>query len=343
MANKIKNYYVPNYSFSALNYIANEYDGHCIHENVDFVYKKEELEGFLTSNGTILESNYSNGKMQSAWFLYKHNLIYIYVPYEESKKPGIPNVGIVIYRSSLHTSVVSEFEPFKACLKKGSKVFFLMQNKNGFYTSDGETIDEPIDTSLLYNESFKDFSEDIVKKLSNSKAGLYMFSGVPGTGKTTFIKYLTQQVPEREFIYIPSAMASVLDDPSLLDTLQDHKNSILIVEDSEDLIKDRTKSRNANAVSTVLNITDGLIGASLGLSVILTYNCDDSEIDKALLRKGRLLAKYHFDLLNVETAKKLAEANNLKGEITQPMTLADVFNIEEDNGHVEKKQNKVGF
>jgi len=340
--NKLKKHYKEGFSFSSIDYVLDNYDGVLINDSNTFRYDKETIFTFLKENGTGLYYDYVNGELNSAYFLYKNNVINLYFPYEETKKK-IKKFALSIDRTDIYESVLPELEQFAVPSSKGSKVYFLMQNKSGFYTSEGAELEEIINIDYLYNKSFIDVNKDIIKKLNNSKAGLYMFSGIPGTGKTTFLKYLSQQVLDREFIYIPSSLAGAMDDPSLLDTLQDHKNAILIVEDAEDIIKDRAKSRNASTVSTVLNITDGLIGASLGLSVILTYNCDDSEIDSALLRKGRLLAKHHFEKLTVEEAKILAEKYKLIGEITEPMALAEVFNIAESNGHIEKKQNKIGF
>ena len=340
--NKFKRHYKEEFSFSGVDYVLEHYDGVLVDDSSSLRYDQDGIIDFFKQNATALQYDYINGILNSAYYLYKNNVIHLYFPYEETKKK-IKRFGLRIDRTDLYESVIPELEQFAIPSSKGSRVYFLMQNKNGFYISEGAELEEIINIDSLYNKEFTETNKDIVKKLNNSKAGLYMFSGIPGTGKTTFLKYLTQQVSDREFIYIPSSLAGAMDDPSLLDTLQDHKNAILIVEDAEDIIKDRNKSRNASTVSTVLNITDGLIGASLGLSIILTFNCDDSEIDSALLRKGRLLAKHHFEKLTVEEAKILATKHNLKGEITLPMTIAEVFNIDENNGHVEKKQNKMGF
>ena len=98
---------------------------------------------------------------------------------------------------------------------------------------------------------------------------------------------------------------------------------------------------NSTQLSTILNITDGLLGDILKIAVIATYNADDKIIDSALLRKGRLKHKHYFDKLPIEDAKALAEHLKLKIDIDKPMSLGDVYNHEEEN--YSNTPTKMGF
>jgi hypothetical protein len=61
--------------------------------------------------------------------------------------------------------------------------------------------------------------------------------------------------------------------------------------------------------------------------IIATFNCDLTKIDPALLRKGRLIANYEFNKLDVSSAKTLSDKLDFGTEqITEPMTLADIYN-----------------
>ena len=59
-------------------------------------------------------------------------------------------------------------------------------------------------------------------------------------------------------------------------------------------------------VSALLNITDGLLSDWLNIQLICSFNSDISKIDSALMRKGRLIAKYEFKELEVEKANALS-------------------------------------
>jgi hypothetical protein len=88
----------------------------------------------------------------------------------------------------------------------------------------------------------------------------------------------------------------------------------------------------------------------LEASIIITYNCDDTKIDKALKRKGRTMIDYRFEKLSKDDAKKLAESLNFKKEqidsIDSPMSLSEIYNINDENKFYiedEKSDRIVGF
>ena len=85
----------------------------------------------------------------------------------------------------------------------------------------------------------------------------------------------------------------------MIKTLVQMEDSILVVEDAEELISIRDGNRSSN-ISWLLNLTDGLLGEALKIKVICTFNTPLKNIDEALLRKGRLIARYEFKELNIE-------------------------------------------
>ena len=107
-----------------------------------------------------------------------------------------------------------------------------------------------------------------------------------------------------------------------------YPNSILIIEDAENIVLDRKETLNPNqAVSNLLNLSDGLLGDAMHLQIITTFNCQMKAIDSALLREGRLVVEHKFDKLSISDARRLA--NELKmnetENIVEPMTLAEIY------------------
>lgn len=139
-------------------------------------------------------------------------------------------------------------------------------------------------------------------------------------------------------------MAATLDSPSFIKILLDNPNSIFIVEDAEELLVSRVGSRNS-CVAMLLNITDGILGEGLGIQVIATFNTSLINIDKALLRKGRLLSIYEFKALETDKAKKLLHKFGKNYEnIQEPMILADIYNFDENETlAVIPKKKTIGF
>ena len=96
-------------------------------------------------------------------------------------------------------------------------------------------------------------------------------------------------------------------------------------------------------LSNILNITDGIVGDLVKAKFICTFNCDLSEIDSALLRKGRLLQKYEFKPLTGETLEGLAKELGLPGDHPKEMTLADIYGYADQTGLTDQEKHKIGF
>jgi len=84
----------------------------------------------------------------------------------------------------------------------------------------------------------------------------------------------------------------------LISILLENPNSIFVIEDAENIIVDREKDRHC-PVSALLNISDGLLSDCLNIQVICSFNTDISKVDGAIMRKGRLIAKYEFKELEI--------------------------------------------
>jgi ATP-dependent 26S proteasome regulatory subunit len=199
-----------------------------------------------------------------------------------------------------------------------------------------------VDLELNYGKEFAKKHEIILERLNKQNgSGLVVLNGKPGTGKTTYIKYLTTQI-EKRIIFVPPSMAESLTGPNLLPFLMENKNSILIIEDAEKVIGCRESSDTNNSVSNILNMTDGILGDCLSLQVIATLNTPREKIDKALLRKGRLIAEHEFQELSEENVKKLFDKLKIKKEVTKPLTLTEIYNHDEDDQVTEPKK-YIGF
>ena len=148
-------------------------------------------------------------------------------------------------------------------------------------------------------------------------------------GKTHYIRYLIKVIKEKNLIYLPPDMANDFSKPALLTFLLKHPNSILIIEDAENIVRDRTdlKFNPTQAVANLLNLSDGLLNDALSMQIIATFNCELSSIDQALLRPGRLIAIHAFDRLPIDNAKRLSKSLDLgEDHVTTPMTLAEIYN-----------------
>jgi hypothetical protein len=229
-------------------------------------------------------------------------------------------------------------------VKDKSKIYMLT-NSYGELTLTSMPVDSPeMELSLNYGDDFTTTSESIIKSLNEEKSGLYLFHGSPGTGKSSYIKYLCSGVVNRKIAYIPVGLISSLTSPDMLPLLMDNKDLVLVIEDAEKALVSRDESGRSDLVSTILNLTDGFLGQSLNISVVATFNTAKEKIDEALLRKGRLRHCYEFKKLSQEQASKLAKTLGKNvDEVVSDMTLADIYYMETSTGYEPEKERRVGF
>lgn len=193
-----------------------------------------------------------------------------------------------------------------------------------------------------YNDDFKEIHKTIIKRLSKKNdKGLVLLHGKPGTGKTSYIRYLIASL-KKDVIFLPPNMASAITNPNLISILIDNPNSIFVIEDAENIVVDREKDGNS-PVSALLNISDGLLADCLNVQIICSFNTDISKIDSALMRKGRLIAKYEFKELEIEKAQQLSNKLGYTTSINSPMTLTSIYNQDEKDFQQTKKNNLIGF
>jgi len=155
---------------------------------------------------------------------------------------------------------------------------------------------------------------------------------------TYFLRYLLQKLSKtnKKVLYFPPSMVESVTDPAFFNfimnwTMDNGKNSVLLIEDAEPLLLSRESGRNMG-ITNLLNLTDGILNDILSIQIIATFNTNLNELDKALLRPERLIARKEFKKLTLENGKKLATILKIDPNlITKEMSLADIYSIKNDN------------
>lgn len=242
----------------------------------------------------------------------------------------------LLYKEIYEMLPKKEVKPKEAEIK-------LVAYSSEYYTISSKIKSSSIDIDENYNDDFKPVFEDITNFLSDRKSGLIILRGEKGTGKTSLIRYLISTVP-KNYILVTNAVAEHLASPEFISFMLDHKDSVFILEDCEQILMKRTDGFGANgAIANILNMSDGLMSDIFNVKFICTFNADIEKIDEALLRKGRCFANYEFKPLNVNKTKFLLNKLGIKVDKVQEMTLADIYNYEDSNYSENKPSKKIGF
>jgi ATPase family associated with various cellular activities (AAA) len=198
-----------------------------------------------------------------------------------------------------------------------------------------------LDLGLYYNPDFGEVDTTIRQRLNKGKdKGIVLLHGLPGTGKTTYLRYLISRMKKR-VLFVSPAVADDLMNPDFIELLTSNPDTVLIIEDAENVIMDR-RHNPGSSVSNLLNISDGLLADFLNVQLICTFNNSLTLIDSALLRKGRLIAKYEFGKLDAAQSQRLSTHLGFDTIITRPMTIAEIANQNERQVNTERME-VLGF
>ena len=326
--------------------------------NEDLIIHRDKLQHFIKcTDFNTLDYSSKNNKLYEdeecyfhpkldVFILISHNLSNDYD--SEMFEEGLYKVNYVFYNNTdpnIRENLKMFFaEYLEKYLPKKAKVSILLRTQQGFDVKTHTIKPFRIDFDKMYNDDFIEVHNRVKQSITDENKGIVLFHGIAGSGKTNYIKWLTSQIPNKKFIFVPTSMIASLTDPSFIGVLIDHKNSVLVLEDCENYIAERTAyNSNTDVVSSILNIADGMLSDILECQLICTFNSDISKIDSALLRKGRLIAEYKFKELSVEKCNNYLRSIGKQPNITQPCSLAELTNMETKSFKEEDNSPKIGF
>jgi hypothetical protein len=201
-----------------------------------------------------------------------------------------------------------------------------------------ENLPEPLTDAFLrlcYGEDIVDWVAEFTEKTISRAGGLTIFDGPPGTGKTSLISEMIRRLEKTHVFYsLPVSQDKALSSPELVpfwqkeNTRHADRVKVIVMEDAERLLWRRTGD-NREAVSSLLNIADGLMGRMLRLHIVCSVNAKMEDLDPAVLRPGRLMNHRRFELLSRESAVQLAAERGLTfepNEWSEGYSLAEVLN-----------------
>lgn len=218
------------------------------------------------------------------------------------------------------------------------QMLYVTQSSRGFSVTRMEVNKQDCDVSTNYNDDLPD--DKIRESLSSDESGIIILHGTPGCGKTSYIRNLIYSI-DKKFVFLDSSCFHSITDATFIDLLVNNRNSIFVLEDCETLLQDRSSGNTQ--LAALLNLSDGILGDSLSLKFLCTFNSDLSRIDPAILRKGRLKIKYEFGKLKAQKVQKLASKLGKAIPNGSDLPLCDVYSYGVENNGEQKSRPKVGF
>lgn len=212
-----------------------------------------------------------------------------------------------------------------------------------------------LDNSAQFNPLAVPFIENIdsyIDKFITSNASILILYGLPGTGKSTFAKYILSKMQEYVintidkpiFNVLYSCDENVFQSAQFFDIMVYQEYDAIVLEDFNQTIHKNTDDQSGlNPLNKLLSITDGVI--SKRQKIIITTNIESkTQIHNALVRPGRC-----FDAVNFRNLDS-AEVNNLGDSYSKELELQmKSISVSEFYAKYHEEQNsiivssKVGF
>lgn len=179
---------------------------------------------------------------------------------------------------------------------------------------------------------------------------IILLNGEPGTGKSHFIQSLATEWKKwcrASVIWSPAAfLADETYVFSLVERLKGRREktkedawNLLVMEDAGELVG--TDGSLTPGFSTLLNVSDGLLGSGLKFLFVITTNEPISKIHKAVRRPGRLLSHIEIGRFPVSESNTWLEGHGSNARVNEPRTLAELYGILDGND--VETGNRMGF
>jgi ATPase family associated with various cellular activities (AAA) len=287
----------------------------------------EELSKFMEENGGTRGVCQYDNEFNYLWG-------YSFINYNFSKKTNAISITGYLMTPEL-IEMMKNIETNFVSKSKKDLVFSIVKSSLGLDIKNMGNGSSPL-VKDNYNPEVIDDLDSVIEcfKKASPTGRICILNGEPGTGKTHLVRSMLSAI-DNVYLIVPSNLISALDSPEFLPLLLRVKDNhekpiILIIEDGDACLVPR-KSDNISTITSLLNLSDGILGSIIDIKMIITTNASIKDMDQAIMRPGRLCKNIDVNALSYERAnaryRQLMENPEASLEYKKYYTLAELYNV----------------
>jgi hypothetical protein len=191
------------------------------------------------------------------------------------------------------------------------------------------------DVSTNYNASTAQKLDRLMALSSPEPEGgrLILWHGRPGTGKTYALRALAHQWKQWCDIHYITDPEALLGRAGYLLHLIIHERSdenrwrLLIMEDTGEMLSIDARQNVGQALSRLLNTTEGLLGQGLRVLLLITTNEELGKLNPAVTRPGRCFSQVEFAPLTRDESRTWLLRRSAETSSDRSSTLAELYSL----------------
>lgn len=287
----------------------------------------DEFGKFMEGQGGIRGVCQSDSEYNYLWD-------YSFINYSYNKKTNSISISGYLMRPEL-IELMKTIENTFVSKSKKDLVFSIVKSSFGLDIKNMGNGSSPLVKDNYNPEVISDLNAVIESFKSATPSGrICILNGEPGTGKTHLVRFMLSAI-DNVYLIVPSNLIAALDSPEFLPLLlrvkENHeKPIILIIEDGDSCLAPR-KSDNISSITSLLNLSDGILGSIIDIKMVITTNAQIKDMDQAIMRPGRLCKNIDVGALPYGRAnaryRQLMENTEVSLEYKKFYTLAEIYNV----------------
>ncbi len=237
-----------------------------------------------------------------------------------TKDKNIEKINIII--EELKKGIFSTDEQYQGL---EGNLSYISISKNNF-SLNKLYLDNEIDFNICYNKkTFKELKK--ISKEIKDNSGLWILTGIKGSGKTSSLQLISSFSPNKKFIYIPTILVdSVINSIDIFEFIKENGDCVFIIDDMETIF-DNFDIKGSYLIQNLSQLIDNFLFEKNKLSFIIISNEENSSYLNYLKELNNFKYEIIFKGLERSNISDILDLKKITNtSLSDNSSLSDVLN-----------------